>query len=61
MEWRIRESGHGRFIAERGMQTEKGTLAPNGIGYIMPAFIVYESTKFDTKKQAERYIAQKKH
>lgn len=56
MEWRIRKCGHGGYEAEKGMQTEPGTPAPSGIGYIMPAFIVYESAHFDTYREAERYI-----
>lgn len=31
MEWRIRESSHGGFVAERGMKNEGGVLAPSGI------------------------------
>ena len=27
MEWRIRESSHGGFVAERGMKHEGGVLA----------------------------------
>lgn len=60
MEWRIRESGHGGFVVEKGLQTEKCTPAPTGIGFIMPAFIVYESTHFDTRKQAEHYISRQR-
>ena len=56
MEWRIRESSHGGFVAERGMEHEGGVLAPSGIGCTMPAFIAYESSHFDTRRQAEAYI-----
>ena len=56
MEWRIRESSHGGFVAERGVKHEGGVLAPSGIGYTMPVFIVYESSHFDTRRQAEAYI-----
>lgn len=56
MEWRIRESSHGWFVAERGIAHEGGVLAPTGIGCTMPAFIVYESARFDTRRQAEAYI-----
>lgn len=56
MKWRIRKCGHGGYEAEKGMQTEPGTPAPSGIGYIMSAFIVYESAHFDTYCEAERYI-----
>ncbi len=59
MEWRIRESGHGGFVAERGIKHEGGVLSPSGIGFTLPAFIVYESARFDTKKEAERFIRRK--
>ena len=36
MEWRIRESSHGGFVAERGMKHEGGVLAPSDIGCTMP-------------------------
>lgn len=57
MEWRIRESAYGGVVAEKGIPHDGGVLAPNGIGYTMPAFIVYESRRFDTVEQARRYIA----
>ena len=56
MKWRIRESSHGGYVAERGISHEGDALAPSGIGYTMPAFIVYESRRFDTMAQARRYI-----
>lgn len=59
MEWRIRESGHGGFEAEKGIAHEGGVLAPSGVGVTIPAFIIYESAHFDTRKQAERYIKKK--
>lgn len=55
MEWRIRESSHGGFVAEKGIKVESQPN-PCGIGYIMPAFIVYEMHSFDTEKQALSYI-----
>lgn len=55
MEWRIRESTHG-FYAERGSEVKPGIEAGYKIGFYMPAFIVYESARFDTRKEAERYI-----
>lgn len=55
-EWRVRESSHGGFFAEYGIPHAGGSLAPSGIGYTMPAFIVYRASRFDTRKQAERYI-----
>ena len=57
MEWRIRESRNG-WHAEKGVMV-KEHLCPWKPGYIMPAFVVYESVRFDTKRQAERYIKQK--
>lgn len=56
MEWRIRETSRGDFMAEYGGYTDGSVLAPSGIGYIMPAFIVYKAARFDTKKEAKRYI-----
>lgn len=56
MERRIRESSHGGFVAERGMKHEGGVLSPSGIGCTIPAFIVYESFHFDTRRQADAYI-----
>lgn len=59
MEWRIRESSHGGFVAEYGAEHTGGVLAHSGVGVTMPAFIVYQSSHFDTRKQAERYIKNK--
>lgn len=56
MEWRIRENSCGGFVAEKGIEVKGGALAPSGIGCAMPAFIVYESAKFETMKQAKRYM-----
>lgn len=56
MEWRIRESGHGGYVAECGIQHSGGVHIPGIIGVTMPAFIVYDSARFDTKKQAQAYI-----
>ena len=39
MVWRIRKSDLG-FVAEKGCEVKSGTLAPGGIGYLMPAFVV---------------------
>lgn len=54
MEWRIRESSHGGYVAEYGIKHEGGTLV-GPVGYTMPAFIVYQMHSFDTKRQAEAY------
>ncbi len=43
-------------MAEYGGRTNPDALAPSGIGHIMPAFIVYESARFDTKSEARKYI-----
>ena len=56
MEWRIRESGHGGYLAEKGIEVKGGTEVGYKPGYYMPAFIAYESSRFDTKRQAENYI-----
>lgn len=56
LEWRIRETGDGEFMAEYGAEHKGGVSAPSGIGYTMPAFIVYQSCRCRTRKEAERYI-----
>lgn len=60
MEWRIRESSHGGFVAEYGGEIKPGTEAGYRPGFFMPGFIVQESARFDTEAQAKRYIEQKK-
>lgn len=55
IEWQIRESSHGGYVAELLGKVEPGTLAEFVPGYIMGA-VLYESVNFDTQKQAERYI-----
>lgn len=59
MEWRIRESGHGGFVAEKGIYHKGGESFPGIIGVTMPAFIIYESATFETEKQAKNYIKRK--
>jgi len=61
MEWRIRTSSHGGFVAEYGAQVRSGIMAGFKPGCFMPAFIVYESACFDTEAQARRYIARSKN
>ena len=56
MEWRIRDSSHGGAVAELGLQHDGGALAPSGVGVTMPAFIVYESMRFETRRKAEAYV-----
>ena len=55
MEWRITERNN-RFYAEWGMDSTGERRCP----CTMPAFIVYESARFDTKRQAEKYIDRNK-
>ena len=57
MEKRIRKSSHGGFVAEWGIEHKGRTLAPNGIGYTMPAFIVYREAHYDTLEEAERAVS----
>lgn len=52
MEWRIRESSRG-FYVEYGGYIKPGTT----VGFYMRGFNVSESIRFDTRKQAENYIA----
>jgi len=56
LEWRIRQSRNG-FMAEYGSYMQEGVLAGYKPGYFMPGFIISKSSFFDTKKQAEKYIA----
>ncbi len=56
MEWRIRESGRGVFVAEKGIYHKGGETVPGIIGVTMPAFIVYESANFKTEREAKNYI-----
>lgn len=57
MEWRIRESSHGGYVAEKGIEHKGGERIPGILGCTMPTFIVYESAHFNTLKQAQKYIA----
>ncbi|MFR8548941.1 MAG: hypothetical protein ACLVEV_10020 [Lachnospiraceae bacterium] len=59
MEWRIRESGNGRFVAEKGIFHTGGESFPGIIGVTMLAFILYESATFETEKEAKNYIKRK--
>lgn len=56
MIWKIRESSHGGFYAEKGLEHKGGVELGFCPGVTMPCFMVYESTYFDTYKQAERHI-----
>lgn len=56
MEWRIRESSRG-FYVEYGGYIKPGTTVGFKPGFYMRRFNVSESIRFDTRKQAENYIA----
>lgn len=58
-EWRIRESSRG-FYAEYGGYIQPGTAAGFKPGFYMSGFNVSESARFDTREQAEKYIASRK-
>lgn len=51
MEWRILKTNQGVY-AELGMPNNGENHNP----FIVSQFIVYESHRFDTEKQAHRYI-----
>ena len=59
MEWRITETSRG-YHAQYGGQIEQGIEAGYKPGYFIPCFHVSESARFDTKKEAERYIERRK-
>lgn len=59
MEWRIRESRNG-FYAEYGGYIIPGTAVGFKPGCYMGGFNVSEDARFDTRKQAENYIARRK-
>lgn len=56
MVWKITESSHGGVVASYGMEHSGGGDVGYVPGVTMPAFIEYFSARFDTQKQAERYI-----
>ena len=55
MEWRIRKTSRGDYVAEYGAVVENQPY-PFGIGHIMSCFYVYVYSKFDTVREAEQYI-----
>lgn len=55
IEWRIREGGHGGYIAEKIGIPEKGIEAEYKSG-VYVGVIMYESANFETSKEAEKYI-----
>ncbi len=56
MEWRIRQSGHGGFVVEKGIYHKGGETFPGIIGMTMSSFIVYESANLQTEREAKNYI-----
>ena len=56
MEWRIREASDGSFHAEYGGYIESGIKTGFKPGFYMPGFRVQKSSRFDTRKEAEKYI-----
>lgn len=54
--WRIREARDGAFYAEFGVRHEGGVTAWNGVGCTMAAFVVTESHRFDTRREAVQFI-----
>lgn len=57
MEWIIEESSSEGVKASYGIRHEGGVEVAFKPGVTMPCFIDYYSTRFDTSKQAERFIA----
>lgn len=55
--WRIRESSHGGVEAEYGIPHNGGVQIGSKPGVTLPAFIVYYSSHFDTKRKAESFIS----
>lgn len=53
--WKIIKNEIG-YQVHKGLEHEGGVLAPNGVGFTMPAFIDYEINTFDTYKKAMSYI-----
>lgn len=59
MEWRIVETARG-FHAQYGGQIGAGVEVGYAPGHFMPVFHVSESARFDTQKEAARYIERRK-
>lgn len=55
MEWRLRKSSHGGFVAEYGKE-HKGGVQTGFAGVTLPTFMAYVSVQFSSKKEAETYI-----
>ena len=60
MEWRITKTRSG-YHAEYGSHVKPGTVAGFRPGFIMPGFIVQESARFDTEREAKKFIERKKN
>ena len=56
LDWRIRESGHGGFIAQGG----RAFTDEDPYGRKFERYIAFETARFDTRKEAERYIARRR-
>lgn len=54
MEKRIRESSHGDYVVEWGKPIEPQPNPFGEIGYLMPGFFVYKSSRYDTLTEAEQ-------
>ena len=54
MNWRIRESAYG-WYAEKGAEVIEHACSWKP-GFVMEAFVVVEAVRFETRKQAEKYI-----
>lgn len=54
MEVRIRKSGHGGYVVEKGIRNEGGVEVGYKPGCTMPAFIVYASARYDTLAKAKK-------
>ena len=59
MEWRIVESSRG-YYAQFGGRIDQETEVGYAPGFVMPCFHVSESARFDTKREAEKYIERRK-
>ena len=59
MEYRIRNSSNGGYTVDVGLSHKGGERIDGMIGVTMPAFIIYESHHFDTRRQAEAFIRRK--
>lgn len=60
METRIRESSHGGYIVEKGLQHKGGVEVGYMPGCTMEAFIIYESAHYDTLEEAKKAANRKR-